>query len=162
MVNPLVMYGATFNMIEDQLLETARYFSLKVTVVRKPGLFVCILGEYGGQRRKIKIADGGRRAARKPNVLGLLGVADTFKAVTRDEMQMKEGMDTLNSMPGQRFTLSRPVRHLTTAIVLAAGMCAVVGGTPNEAMYASQATLALCLVQLLLKKFSDLLADFLE
>ena len=161
MVKPLVMYGATFNMIEDQLLETARHFSIKVTVVRKPGLFVCILGDYGTQRRKIKIADTAR-AGRRPNVLGLLGVSDTFNAVTKDEMQIKEGVDTLNAMPGERFALSRPVWHMCCAIMIAAGMCAAAHGSVNETVYASQATLILCLLQMLAKRVGDLVSEFLE
>lgn len=158
-VRPLVLYGATLSMIEEHLLDMSRHFHVKVTVARRPGIFVCVFGDYGNERRKVKITDDCRRA---PNVLGLLHVDHTVTAVTENQMKILEGVGELNAMPAENRPVARPVMHLMLAVALSAGVRLTFGGSRDEVLCAFNATLVLCILQLLLRRISYFTGRYLE
>ena len=159
-IRPLVLYGASYDMIEDQILKIANHFNIKVTVVRKPRIFTCILGDYGNKRRRVKIDE---ERTRQPEMFGLLEVRETYVAVMRNKIKMGQGVQLLNSLPIKRKALRYPAHHLVLATVLSALVTMVLlDGSPRDAAYAAGATLALCNFELITKYHSSYYASCFE
>ncbi|KAF7799310.1 hypothetical protein EIP86_010542 [Pleurotus ostreatoroseus] len=159
MTRPLVMYGATLNMLEDKLLAVARHFNVKVTVVRKSGEFSCVLGDYGNLRRKIKVCDRGRRTLRH---IGVVEVDSIVFDVTHDNVAMKDAMEILGNME-KRGPLKNPFLHVACASALSALICMhAFQATGREVLYTLLSTFMLCVVHMLCKRAGMLAAAFLE
>lgn len=152
------MYGASLNLIEERLMELSRHFNVKVTVSRHPGEFNCTLGDYGNQRRKIKVTDSGRRLLRP---FGLLEVEDVCTSVTRNAVEMADGVKALENM-GKKDPLRRPFRHVVWGTLLSTYICfRLFDGSLNEILCTFGITALLCTLQYLCTKVRPV-ADYLE